>query len=454
MINDTLDLVADQIDNNTISYIKDIPEKSAPYAVVNKVGGITRKCANLAKPIGNINPNGFTTVLNDDGSVTLRGSATAKQDTVINLTDTDRPADMTAGNTYSLIVLKDGVNATKWGCRVDYIDDIGGSVYGWNNQDISRPRKLARVYLQFTPEVGDTTHNGTYTVMLNSGDTALPYEPYFEGLRSAEVTEVESVGKCLFPASAVYGEFSTEEVKNGINCYKYITSSVKKTTPINFKENTQYTFSINHYAVKKVTEANTGDCVFAIWYTDGTNTLRMGAADEKWRTFTITSDEGKTISAIGVNVHEYRIDNYIDIDSFRVVEGTEIPKDCEPYSRNTLAIPDEVKALDGYGWGMDEEDYNYVDFENKQFVKKVVKLVLDGSEAWTKQNGNSTASYFRLKLGEQGYIVSEKVLCNKFDNYAVASANTGIGIRALNSSSSKMAMISLRPEDVSSMTVE
>ena len=38
---------------------------------------------------------------------------------------------------------------------------------------------------------------------------------------------------------------------------------------------------------------------------------------------------------------------------------------------SALIIPEEVKALDGYGWGINESVYNYVDWEKKQFVKCV-----------------------------------------------------------------------------------
>jgi hypothetical protein len=43
-----------------------------------------------------------------------------------------------------------------------------------------------------------------------------------------------------------------------------------------------------------------------------------------------------------------------------------------------------VQALDGYGEGMNESVYNYIDWEQKQFVKRVGKLTLNGSgTTWT-----------------------------------------------------------------------
>ena len=43
---------------------------------------------------------------------------------------------------------------------------------------------------------------------------------------------------------------------------------------------------------------------------------------------------------------------------------------------DTFTIPDEVKALEGYGYGINDTCYNYIDFENKKFVKKVGRVDL------------------------------------------------------------------------------
>lgn len=40
-------------------------------------------------------------------------------------------------------------------------------------------------------------------------------------------------------------------------------------------------------------------------------------------------------------------------------------------------IPAEVQALEGYGYGIDNTLYNYIDFERKMFVKKVARVVLN-----------------------------------------------------------------------------
>ena len=45
-----------------------------------------------------------------------------------------------------------------------------------------------------------------------------------------------------------------------------------------------------------------------------------------------------------------------------------------PYVKHTLPIPADVQALDGYGLGVNDTCYNYIDWEKKQFVKRVKKV--------------------------------------------------------------------------------
>ena len=50
-----------------------------------------------------------------------------------------------------------------------------------------------------------------------------------------------------------------------------------------------------------------------------------------------------------------------------------------PYTVIAIPIPEAVQALDGYGDGINDSCYNYIDLEKKQFVKRLGKVVLDGS---------------------------------------------------------------------------
>ena len=65
---------------------------------------------------------------------------------------------------------------------------------------------------------------------------------------------------------------------------------------------------------------------------------------------------------------------------------------------SVLIIPDEVKSLDGYGWGLNESVYNYIDWEKKQFVKRVDGVDV-GSLEWKYDSGGSL--FYNESLGSQ-----------------------------------------------------
>lgn len=86
-----------------------------------------------------------------------------------------------------------------------------------------------------------------------------------------------------------------------------------------------------------------------------------------------------------------------------------------PYSKHTYPIPAEVQALEGYGLGIDETNYNYIDWGKKQFVQKVKHLVLDGTESINYSNARFFI-YGKITAPAQDYTVS--CLCNEYAHNA------------------------------------
>lgn len=84
-------------------------------------------------------------------------------------------------------------------------------------------------------------------------------------------------------------------------------------------------------------------------------------------------------------------------------------------ANSTLNIPASIKALSGYGWGINDTCYNYIDFENKKFVQKVGRVDL-GSLTWNYTTlGSSnvfTASISNFKSA--GYSVLPNILCSLY----------------------------------------
>lgn len=60
---------------------------------------------------------------------------------------------------------------------------------------------------------------------------------------------------------------------------------------------------------------------------------------------------------------------------------------------NELVIPNEVLNLEGYGLGINDTYYNYIDFDNKKYVQKVASYTFDGTETWLyNETGNTDTS--------------------------------------------------------------
>lgn len=84
---------------------------------------------------------------------------------------------------------------------------------------------------------------------------------------------------------------------------------------------------------------------------------------------------------------------------------------------NELVIPNEVKALDGYGLGVNSSVYNYIDFKTKKYVQRVKKVILNGSEYWdeySNQGQRLEGTYCYRYIVSDSVIGMKKSLCDSF----------------------------------------
>lgn len=108
------------------------------------------------------------------------------------------------------------------------------------------------------------------------------------------------------------------------------------------------------------------------------------------------------------------------VSEIQVARGTDVP--FSPYREPiSLLIPEAVQKLDGYGEGVNESVYNYIDYEKKQFVKRVGCVDL-GTLDW---NGGETNVFYadidnNLTPKLEGYVG----VCSLYDIVlSTASAN-------------------------------
>lgn len=328
-----------------VAYVKDVPAEALPFAEVVKLGGMTRKCTNLA----NITLQYGLWVFDENRISTSE-----------NFVCTSSRIAVKPNTTYSL--------------SGDAISDFSGNL-GFFGADGAYLGSQVYVFGTFTtPENAhyfafhiDKSYvsNISGTIMLNSGDTALPYEPYFEGLRSAPTEKVESVGVNLFDISKLSG------------MDRLVVSGDK----INVTTVSNNSCATSASRIKDVApQLKVGDIVTLTAITTGSDKyIYLEEALMPWYYGT-----PETITEVMLNsrisFYASGVSTSATISDIMLNKGT-TAQPYRPYTRNTLPIPEAVQALDGYGEGVNESVYNYIDYEKKQFVKRVGKVDL-GTLTW------------------------------------------------------------------------
>lgn len=190
--------------DDSVAYAKVVPSNALPYAEVIKVGGMTRKSTNL------LNIADFTLwtnkVVNSDGSLSVTTGSSP-------LTMVKEKTGEFPSGTYTFSNLAGGLAYVQMG-QGDYTHPVAvGQAITFTYDGVS--------YLRFIYVDQATNTTVTYKVMFNEGSTALPHEPYFEGLRDGKVTEV----KCGYSSLPIPAEIQAlDGYGEGVNadCYNYI----------------------------------------------------------------------------------------------------------------------------------------------------------------------------------------------------------------------------------------
>ena len=102
-----------------------------------------------------------------------------------------------------------------------------------------------------------------------------------------------------------------------------------------------------------------------------------------------------------------------------------VSKDSNNTTLDTLTIPAEVQALEGYGCGINDTCYNYIDFETKKFIKNVIRIVYNGSEDWQDRPDFNDCDRFVLNLSAGQIKVNGQGLCDSFIYTTTLNGNIG-----------------------------
>lgn len=380
------------VKNADAAYEKNVPANCAPYAKVNEIGGMTRKCNNLIVPIiKNGTVNGLTITVFDDGSFSIEGTAT--DSTFISVGTVDIPA-----GTYTLSGCPaggagDGTNANYllYHYGIDAYDYGAGATF-----TVTESKSTTAVAVVYS----GVTIAAKFYPMLNKGSTVLPYEPYFEGLRDAPVTAVKAVGRNLLN---IEGETFADVFGLDENSWFTTTENGKRIATLESTGRYTFTSKSNHLSITNYNSTQWHWLSRLVKLRPNT-TYRLqctGISDiivGLYSTAVGTVGTQLTIGTDGTfnsgNYPYWMISFYSTGEAdVMITEGAD-PVEFAPYVRNTLTIPEAVRNLDGYGWGVNDTVYNYIDFEKKQFVKRVDKAILNGTESWTLYNTNMFTDVF------------------------------------------------------------
>lgn len=105
----------------------------------------------------------------------------------------------------------------------------------------------------------------------------------------------------------------------------------------------------------------------------------------------------------------------------------------KPYYCEEYPIPQAILDLDGYGDGVSDDVYNYVDWENKQYHKRVGRVDL-GSLTWNAEK--KYGDYFRYNA--PNFLIPSldsigNTLCAKFNRALVGTEVEGYGFHGIES---------------------
>lgn len=94
-----------------------------------------------------------------------------------------------------------------------------------------------------------------------------------------------------------------------------------------------------------------------------------------------------------------------------------VSKDSNNTTLETKTIDSHITALTGYGWGINDTCYNYIDYENKKFIQKVGRVDLGSNDI--SYTYNSQYNYFKLNtnIGIKlvGFNTTTNSLCALYD---------------------------------------
>ena len=408
--------------DEAVTYQKNIPT-GAKMASVEKIGGRTLVWNQLVKHIENSAINNVSINTDEKGTFTLNGTSSA----VIYLKLNDEKESI-IGHKYYISQKRYPVNSDAY-----IYNDGGGITLASAKSAIQTATLEKNFYLRCD---SDTTFDNVVlkpiifdlTQMFGSGnepstpeefETMFPadYYPYNAGeLMSAPVNEVVEQGKNLLN----YDAWKGLPITRGTAVFE------KNSFTLTATENDCYTEPTpgQGFPDDAKIEINEGETVTLSWEssadTDGNiyifpNGVTDGLVytnNHNTKTLTYTATRGVKFITFRFGVtYAGNTVSYKNIQIEKKIKATSY----EPYHSTTHAIPQPILQLDGYGDGVTDNVYNYVDWENKKYHKRVGKVDLGTVNDFIlgKPLNDGSGNVFYFTGRELGFKKNGKAISNK-----------------------------------------
>ena len=410
------------------AYIKNVPPLALPYAEVSLIGGATKKSRNILSPSLITSIPAINASLNADGSVTVKNTNNYTLNYEFYLTGKLPAGEYTLSNFSGLPIRIDIVNTT-----APILVAVGDSAsFEYDG------KKYLRIF--FSGQGAGEEH--VIKVMLSHGSEAYPYEPYFAGLRSAKVTEIESMGVNLFDesqithatnsagmASEAYGVVQDGVLIAKIGLYSY--GITWKPFAMSLGAGT-YTVSADCYI--PTGGAPNPNLSVRLFNTKTQTSISASGVSlssfDKWERIsaqiTVTEPSEYMLSVQGAGNAEMHSDMDVRFKNICVAKGN--IAEYSPYKKKVFQIPEAVQTLDGYGEGLDSNSFNSVEWSEdgkRVFNRRVKTIALDESEEWYIA-GNTFWTHINDSKKSQGAVLSNRYTCTIIDVLYVSVASTGV----------------------------
>lgn len=367
---------------------------------VKKITGKTVKTTNLipfpyadgmSKTV-----NGVTFTVNTDGAITINGTATGFASFIFS-TGADK-INFIGGMTY-YFSCRHGIISylTEEGGEINYIFSDSSPSFTWGEGWI-----FQSIYVQLNE--GQTENNLTVYPMVNEGSTALPYMPYFSGLKNAFFKEIVSTGRNLIP-------------------YPYYDGMSKTENGITFIVNTDGTITVNGTATDRAIYYIAGlysvsppkDCIMTGCPSGGgSNTYSLEAYNED-QYYHSDVGSGTLIPAnfacrVIIVIRQGTTVNKIVFKPMLNYGSSALP--YEPYTQSLLSLPEAVELT----------EYDTAYPETGELQRQSKTLTFNGTETWgiytptTPEEGFTVFQFSLSAAGEPGVPPTSdgtaQVICN------------------------------------------